>query len=184
MLKAHLDVRANGFFLEIASGTGQHVAAFSEEFKHWTFQPSEPATDMFASISAWAADKSNVKEPVCIDCTQDVKHWGITRASVDAMLCVNMTHISPWEATAGLVSGAGYVLRPNGLLFLYGPFKVDGEPTTESNGAFDTSLRNQNSAWGLRDIQDIDRVCADHGLHQIARIDMPANNFTLLYRKQ
>jgi hypothetical protein len=95
-----------------------------------------------------------------------------------------MTHISPWEATQGLVAGAGRVLCSGGQLVIYGPFFIDGQPTTDSNAAFDRSLREQNSSWGLRDVADVDACAEKAGLERIEMLPMPANNFTLIYKNK
>lgn len=169
--------------LEIASGTGQHAAYFSQSFPNLTWHPTEATEETFSSISAWAEDLPNVKPPLLLDASSPAESWPIAPKSCVAVVCVNMTHISPWEATKGLVAGSGRVLCSGGQLFIYGPFSVDGQPTTESNAAFDCSLRAQNSAWGLRDVADVDACAARAGLVRKEMLSMPANNFTLIYYK-
>lgn len=138
-----------GLVLEIASGTGQHVAHFAPTLEKFSFQCSEAAEDCFSSISAWTADISNVKQPpLLIDAGSS--SWPIEDNTACMVLSTNMCHISPWEDTVGLLHGASRCLRQDGLLIIYGPFKVDGKPTTESNAAFDITLRQRNSSWGLR----------------------------------
>ena len=183
VLKQRLPPAASGTVLEVASGTGQHAAHFSAALPHLAWQPTEPSPDTFFSIEAWAADAPSVLPPVLLDCAAPAADWPLAPASCLAVLCVNMTHISPFTATQGLFAGAGKVLQPGGVLILYGPFKVEGQPTTESNRAFDSALRAQNAAWGLRDVSEID-ACADAaGLRRSAMLPMPANNFSLVYEK-
>jgi hypothetical protein len=122
-------------------------------------------------------------QPKFLDASAPPEAWSIEKASCIAILCVNMTHISPWEATCGLIAGAGHVLATGGNLFLYGPFMLDGRPTTESNAAFDKTLRTKNSDWGLRDVADIDSLASKVSLKREEIIEMPANNFTLVYVK-
>jgi len=191
VLRSHLP-RPKGSLLEIASGTGQHAAAIALEFPELQIQPSEhPSVDpsLMASIQAWTRDCPNVVHPpLTIDCSQHVSEWAKVAGGEDALLCdtilcVNMTHISPWQSTVGLFQGASHILqKPHGMLIIYGPFTVDGKPTTESNAAFDTSLKSRNSEWGLRDIADLDSLAQDVGLTRTGMIPMPAHNFTLLYR--
>jgi len=167
--------------LEIASGTGQHASAFGRAL-NCIIQPSDMVTDDFDSIRAWSSDLDNVLDPIVIDCTQE--SWDLPESSYDAVICSNMTHISPIEATRGLCRGAGHVLPPGGLLFIYGPFLVNGKPTTDSNSAFDVSLRSRNPEWGLRDMDsEIDKWCVEHGLERRHVHEMPANNFMLVYSK-
>lgn len=170
--------------LEVASGTGQHAAAFGRAFD-CTIQPSDMVTDDFDSIRAWSSGLDNVLDPIQLDCTQEYS-WdsSTTHTLYDAVICINMTHISPIKATQGLCHKAGQVLKPGGLLCIYGPFLVNGKPTTPSNSAFDASLRSRNPEWGLRDMDDdIDAWCVQHGLERQHVFDMPANNFMLVYTK-
>lgn len=173
----------DGMLLEIASGTGQHAAAFSKEIKGYTWQPSEVSEAMFPSIRAWGRDAGGkVLPPVLIDCQKKFEHWNVQANSFDGILCVNMVHISPWAATSGLFAGASKALKRGGQIFLYGPYKINGKPTTESNAAFDMSLRSRNPAWGLRDVADMDAEAEKQGLRRKTEpIPMPANNFMLIY---
>ena len=169
--------------LEIASGTGQHAAAFSKKIKGYTWQPSEVSEATFPSIRAWGKDAGGkVLSPVLIDCQKKFEDWNVSANSFDGILCVNMVHISPWAATRGLFAGASKALKKGGQMFLYGPFKINGKPTTESNAAFDMSLRSRNPAWGLRDVADMDAEAEKQGLcRKTEPIPMPANNFMLIY---
>ena len=170
-----------GLVLEIGSGTGQHVAHFAEALPHLTFQPSEMDVGRHASIAAWvgADNLSNVRPPLAIDVT---KHpWPVVAA--DAVVCINVIHIAPWEAALALMAGAGTLLPVGGVLVTYGPYMRRGAHTSPSNEAFDASLRARNSAWGVRDIDALTEVAADAGLALEEVVPMPANNFTLVWRK-
>lgn len=139
--------------------------------------------ECFESISAWAEDIPNMLPPIILDASTPPETWPIPQDSCVGILCANMTHISPWESTKGLLAGAGRVLVTSGRLFLYGPFMVDGKPTTESNGEFDRTLKYRNSQWGLRDVADVDACAVKAGLQRREMLPMPANNFTLIYEK-
>lgn len=170
-----------GLVLEIGSGTGQHVAHFGKGLPALVFQPSEMDVERHPSIEAWvAAGKlSNVKPPLVIDLTKH--HWPVSAA--DAIVCINVIHISPWEATLGLMAGAGRILSPRGVLVTYGPYQRGGMHTAPSNEAFDASLRARNPLWGVRDIDKVADVAANEGLALEETVPMPANNFTLVWRR-
>lgn len=170
-----------GLVLEIGSGTGQHVAHFARALPALTFQPSEMDVQRHASIQAWvAAGKlSNVKPPLAIDLTK--RPWSVSAA--DAVVCINVIHISPWEATLGLMAGAGRILPAGGALVTYGPYMRDGAHTAPSNAAFDADLRGRNPLWGVRDIAAVAAVAGEAGLALEEAVPMPANNFTLVWRK-
>jgi SAM-dependent methyltransferase len=171
----------SGLVLEFGSGTGQHVAHFAEALPGLTFQPSELDVERHASIAAWvAAGKlSNVRPPLAIDLT---KHpWPVSAA--DAVVCINVIHISPWEATLALMAGAGRILPPGGVLVTYGPYLRDGAHTSQSNEAFDASLRARNPLWGVRDMGKVAEVAGPEDLELEEVVPMPANNFTLVWRK-
>ena len=175
---------ANGRALEIASGTGQHAVAFAEAFPGTAWQPSDPDKSARDSIAVWVEETGhgNLWPPVNIDVT--VADWsGAVDAGLDLVVCINMIHISPWEACEGLMQGAGPLLREGGLLFLYGPYKRDGRHTAPSNEAFDASLRSRNSNWGIRDMADVVLVAGRHGMILENTVAMPANNFSLVFRK-
>ncbi|MCA0241399.1 MAG: class I SAM-dependent methyltransferase [Proteobacteria bacterium] len=170
-----------GLVLEIGSGTGQHVAHFAKALPALVFQPSEMDVERHASIEAWAAAgmRSNVRPPLAIDVTKCL--WPVTAA--DAVVCINVIHISPWEATLALMAGAGSILPAGGVLVTYGPYLRGGAHTSQSNEAFDASLRARNPLWGVRDIDQVAEVAADAGLSLEEAVPMPANNFTLVWRK-
>ncbi len=169
----------SGLVLEIASGTGQHAAWFAARFPGITWQPTDIDPDALRIIPLWTADISNIRPALNMDVTD--ADWPVTEA--DAVVCCNMIHIAPWAAAEGLIAGAGRVLTSGGLLFLYGPFKRDGQHTAPSNDAFDRSLRQRNPAWGIRDLEEITQLAASAGLSLREARDMPANNLTLVFQK-
>lgn len=169
-----------GLVLEVASGTGEHAVHFAKLFPALNWQPSDPDPIAIASINAWRteSDVPNVHPAMLLDASAD---WPISQA--DAVLCINMTHISPWAATAGLLRNAGRILQPSAPLFIYGPFRQRDVPLAESNAVFDASFRQQNPEWGLRYVEDIAIVAQEAGLHLDQVINMPANNLSLIYRR-
>ncbi|KWR79449.1 DUF938 domain-containing protein [Cupriavidus sp. IDO] len=172
---------ASGTVLEIASGTGQHAVHFAAAFPDITWQPSDPDAAARASIAAWTAHAglSNVRAPLALDvCSQP---WGIEAAQ--AVVCINMIHISPWAATQALFDGAGKVLGEGGVLFLYGPYRRDGAHTAPSNSAFDAQLRATDPEWGVRDMEAVIALGAAQGMRCDEPVPMPANNFSLVFRK-
>ena len=175
VLRPHLPTR--GLVLEVASGTGEHIAHFAEALPHLTFQPSDPNADARASIDAWAKDLANVRPALALDAAAE--DWPIARA--DAILCINMIHIAPWQAAIGLIRGAARVLPPNGTLFLYGPYFRPGVVPAPGNTAFDRDLRARNPAWGLRDLEAVAMLAAQHGFSPPQIVEMPANNLSLVF---
>ncbi|MCC6746707.1 MAG: DUF938 domain-containing protein [Deltaproteobacteria bacterium] len=170
-----------GLVLELASGTGQHAAFFAARWPRLRWQPSDLRPEALASIEAWRLEAGlpNLLPPIPLDVTAPL--WPI--AAADALLCINMVHISPWETTLALMAGAGRTLPAAGLLFLYGPYNVDGAFTAESNAAFDAHLRGENPLWGLRDLAEVATAAEANGLHLVERVPMPANNFSLIFRR-
>jgi len=168
--------------LEVASGTGQHAVFFGERLPHVEWQPSERDAQGLASIEAWVteAGRGNVARPVVLDVR--APDWPVGR--VDAVFNANMIHIAPWEVALGLLSGASRVLRPGGLLFLYGPFRVGGAHTAPSNAAFDADLRRHDPEWGVRDQEEVVAVAEEAGLVLVEANDLPANNRLLVFCKQ
>lgn len=170
----------SGLVLEIASGSGEHIVHFAQAFPQLQWQPSDCEPSALRSIAAWAADASaNIYPPVLIDVEQDA--WAVMRA--DAVLCINMLHISPWSACTALFRNAATLLRSDAPLFIYGPFVRHDVMTAQSNLAFDASLKARNPAWGLRDVADVDAVAAQFGFARSDLIEMPANNLSLVYRR-
>lgn len=168
-----------GNVLEIASGTGEHIAYFAERFPALNWQPSDPDPSALASIASWTAGLENVATPVAIDATD--AGWPVER--VDALLCVNMVHIAPWEATLGLMSGAAAVLADGAPMVLYGPYLRGDVATAPSNLAFDASLKSRDARWGLRSVEDVRAAAAARGLDFERLVEMPANNLVLVFRK-
>lgn len=171
-----------GFVLELGSGTGQHVSHFAMALPSLVFQPSEKDVLRHASIAAWSAESrlSNVRPPIAIDVTQ--LPWPVEEA--DAIVCINVIHISPWEATLALMAGAAKLLPAGGVLVTYGPYMRGGEHTSPGNRAFDAGLRAQDPRWGLRDIDKVAEVANAEGLDLEEAVPMPAHNFTLVWRKR
>ena len=171
-----------GLVLEIASGTGEHAVFFAREFPQITWKPTDREASEFASIAAWTEDAGvgNIAEPVVLDAS--AHDWPVIRA--DAIVCINMVHISPWEATEGLIRGAGRLLDSGAPLVLYGPYREAGVETAPSNEQFELWLKDRDPRFGLRNIEDVDALAARHGLARTARHEMPANNLTLVYRKR
>ena len=178
-LKPHLPPR--GLVLEVAGGTGEHVVHFAQAYPAVIFQPSDPDPQHRASTDAWSAalDLANVRPAIALDVTAEV--WPVEAA--DALVCINMIHIAPWTAAEGLMRGAGRVLPPGGLLYLYGPYRRGGQHTAPSNAAFDAGLRAQNPAWGVRDLEAVAALAAAQGLGEPLILEMPANNLSLVFRK-
>jgi hypothetical protein len=171
----------DGTVLEIASGSGKHVVHFAAAFPHLQWQPSDCEPAALRSIAAWAgeAGRANILPPLPIDVEQP--DWPVAKA--DAIVCINMLHISPWSATEALLRHAAALIAPSAPLYIYGPFLRHDVMTAESNLAFDASLKARNPGWGLRDVADIDAVAARHGLARTALVEMPANNVSLVYRR-
>jgi len=170
-----------GTVLEVASGSGEHVVHFAAAFPHLDWQPSDPDPAGLTSIAAYRAEAglANIAPPRALDAS--APEWPVDRA--DAVLCINMIHISPWEATLGLFAGAARLLAPDAPLILYGPYIEPDVPTAASNLAFDASLRARDPAWGLRDTDAVKRVAAEAGFAFAERRAMPANNLMLLFRR-
>lgn len=180
VLRAVLPPR--GLALEIASGTGQHVVHFARAFPSLTWQPSEPDPGLRDSIARHCADAglANVLPPLDLDVRRTP--WPVARA--DAVLCINMIHIAPWSAAEALVAGAARCLPEGGVLYLYGPYREGGVHTAPSNAAFDASLRAQDPAWGVRDLEALVALAEEQGLGLEQRIAMPANNLSLVFRRR
>ena len=172
-----------GSALEIASGTGQHVAWFAAGLPRWTWQPTDVQPAALDSIAAGVAQHGllNVRLPLQLDVM--AARWLPDDARFDAIVCANMLHIAPWATCAALMQGSARHLAAGGALITYGPYLEDGVPTSEGNLAFDQSLRAQDAAWGLRRREDVEREAAKVGLQLAARHAMPANNLLLAWTR-
>jgi Protein of unknown function (DUF938) len=180
VLRRHLPQR--GLVLEIAGGSGEHITHFAAAFPDGlVFQPSDPDERARASIDAWVASLGlkNVRPAIALDASS--KGWPISRA--DAVLCINMIHIAPWSATIGLIIGASKALRDGGMLYLYGPYKRNGEHTAPSNAAFDGDLRGRNPDWAVRDLETLTELAVANGFMPPIVEQMPANNLSLIFRR-
>jgi SAM-dependent methyltransferase len=170
-----------GLVLEIASGGGEHAAFFASNLPGVIWQPTDANAEMFDSIAAHraAAGVANLLAPLHLDVTSE--QWPVERA--DALVCCNMIHIAPWAATQGLLAGAGRTLAPGGLIYLYGPYKIDGRHTAPSNEDFDASLCARNPLWGVRDLNDVSDLAKRHGFALEETVAMPANNLSVIFRR-
>jgi len=172
---------ATGTVLEIASGSGQHAVHFAAALPGLTWVPSDPSAEARASIADYAAEAglANLRGPLDLDVCAPA--WWTGCDPVDAVLCCNMVHIAPWEATLGLFVGLGHLVRPGGVVALYGPFSRDGAHTAPSNAAFDADLKSRDPRWGVRALEDVADVAADAGFVQTHIDAMPANNLTVRF---
>lgn len=168
--------------LELASGTGEHALFFAQARPDVTFQPTDYDPSARASIDAYAEEAGlpNLRPALFLDATQP-DTWPLERA--DVVLCVNMIHISPWEATVGLIAGAARILPAGGKLALYGPYFRDGIETAPSNLAFDDSLRARNPAWGIRRLETVAALAAEAGFSAPEVTEMPVNNLTVIFTR-
>lgn len=184
-----------GLVLEIASGTGEHAVFLAPQLFPRYWLPSDADTEALASISAWQQHDpaERLLPPITLDMSQpdwlDMAKTAITTSpledvSITAIANINMIHISPWSATLGLMQGAEALLPIGGVLYLYGPYKQKDVPTALSNEAFDASLRSRNPAWGLRHLEDVVKVAAQHNLHLNNVIEMPANNLSVVFERR
>ncbi|KAF3890426.1 MULTISPECIES: DUF938 domain-containing protein [Nostocales] len=188
---------ANGTILEVASGTGEHAVFFAPRLKPRKWLPSEPNPQLRASIAAWSANFrcENLYPPIEIDVCAPV--WSVEKDAsprwshfddlndtpITSIVNINMVHIAPWSACLGLMAGANRILPPRGILYMYGPFKVDGKHTASSNIAFDESLRAQNSEWGVRDLNDVVDTARTQNLTLVKTYQMPANNLSVIFQR-
>ncbi len=178
---------ATGTVLEIASGTGQHAAFFAPRLASRRWQPTEPDPELRRSIAAWSATAATDTLLPVIDLDAGAPLWPVETAPppepICAIVAINMIHIAPWAACLGLLAGAGRILPPRGVLYLYGPFSRDGRHTAPSNAAFDSGLRRRDAAWGIRDVGAVAHAAAAVGLAPHDDIAMPANNLSLIFRR-
>ena len=172
---------ARGLVLEVASGTGEHVLHFAREFPKLLWQPSDPEAAALRSIEAWRAESGLFNLLPALPLDARAADWPVPEA--DAILCINMVHISPRAATTGLLRGAGRLLPAGAPLCLYGPWRRARVETAPSNEAFDESLRARDPEWGLRDLEDVTAEAEGHGLALDRVVEMPANNISVVFRK-
>ncbi len=180
--------KARGDLLEIASGTGQHAVAFAARVPQLTWWPSDIVPAHLASIEGWRrhAGPLNLRAPQRVDLTDPAWSWIGDEGRgnpLAAILCINVLHICPWAASQNLIAGAGRLLRPNGRLFIYGPFKRAGRHTAPSNAAFDATLRAENPDWGVRDVDELSALAHAAGLSQPEIWAMPADNLVLAFTR-
>lgn len=170
---------SDGFVLEVASGTGEHAVHFARHFPALNWQPSDPDSAGLESIAAWRREAAlpNVLPPFELDAA---KRWPLN--SADAIICINMVHISPWAAALGLFTGAAKILPKGAPLYLYGPYRRNGVAMASSNEEFDASLKSRNPEWGLRKVEDMTAAAETAGLTFDSIVEMPANNLSLIYR--
>jgi SAM-dependent methyltransferase len=178
VLRRVLPVR--GLVLEVASGSGEHAAYFAKKLPSLFWEPTDSDPRALASIAAHraAADAPNLLAPLCLDVMSE--QWPVECA--DALVCINMIHITPWAATKGLIAGARRVLRAGGVVYLYGPYQIGGRHTAQSNEEFDAWLRTQNALWGVRDLADVADLATRHGFTLTETVPMPANNLSVIFR--
>jgi SAM-dependent methyltransferase len=180
----------SGDVVEAGSGTGQHVVDFARHIPEITWWPSDLNEQHLKSISAWRAHAGlpNIRPPLRIDLSDSSwcseMHDGSGPVELLAVFCANVIHIAPWRVAEGLFAGAGRYLRAGGRLFLYGPFKRDGKHTAVSNAVFDSSLRDKNPEWGVRDIEALEKLAKNVGLVLIEIAEMPANNLILVFERR
>jgi len=170
-----------GVVLEIASGTGQHVVHFAKALPGLTWQPSDPDAELLRSIALRVKESqlANVKPPVELDVMS--RSWPLQAA--DAIVCINMIHVAPWSATPALLEGSKALLPSGNVLFLYGPYRRLGRYSSTNDEKFDADLHAQNRDWGLRDLETVSEAAASSGFTLAEIVDMPANNFSLVFKR-
>lgn len=187
----------SGTVLEISSGTGEHAVFFAPRLTPRLWVPSDPNPVARASIAAWRDyyPVENLYPPIALDVCDPVwpveqpplpealQELDLQQHPIQAIVNINMIHIAPWAACLGLLAGAERLLPPNGLLYLYGPFKQANQHTAPSNEAFDASLQMQNPAWGVRNLEDVIAVAQTHHLNLIKTVAMPANNLSVIFQR-
>ena len=171
----------DGTVLEVASGSGQHAVHFARALPRLTWQPSDHDEENLQLVEARVqrAALPNLRGPLSLDVRDEA--WPVQRAH--AIFNANMIHIAPWSVTEGLMAGAGRLLATTQVLITYGPYRIDGAHTAESNARFDASLKQRDPSWGVRDLVEVEQVAGRHGLRLRERIAMPANNFTMVWER-
>lgn len=168
--------------LEIAAGSGEHSVYFASNLPFVDWQPSDRDPASLASIEAYRSEEGtpNLHPAIALDARSELQ---MADGSFDGLVCINMIHISPWEATTGLFASAGRVVRAGGFVMLYGPYREGGKHTAESNARFDAELRVRDPAWGVRDLDDVTKVAESCGFAFERRTEMPRDNLTVVFRK-
>ena len=177
---------SSGNILEIASGSGEHAVYFAAHFPQHKWYPSDKEAECLQSIAAWQRESAldNLQSPQKIDVSE--VNWYNSLSSVDnitTIICINMIHISPWQTCIGLITGAKEILPRDGIVYLYGPYQINNQHTAPSNEEFDRYLRMQNPLWGVRNLEDVLTLAQENGFVLEQQIAMPANNFSLIFRK-
>ncbi|MBE9222320.1 DUF938 domain-containing protein [Cyanobacterium stanieri LEGE 03274] len=177
---------SEGGILEISSGTGEHCVYFAPHFPGCIWIPSDINEGAIASITAWKQEsgQKNIDYPLMVDVTKPQWYQTFRESQIRAIVCINMIHIAPWDACIGLMAGAGHLLHHGDKLYLYGPYKRNNQHTALSNEEFDQYLQSQNRAWGVRNMETVVQTAEKQGLHLQQIIEMPSNNFSLIFEKQ
>ena len=175
---------SNPRVLEIASGCGTHAMHFTQMFPHLSWQPSDFQDESLESIRGHmdSNPRSNLSQPLKIDVCEPYDHWGLKHETYHFMYNANMVHISPWKCSESLFANAGVLLEPNGLLFMYGPFAVNGTLEPKSNQEFDAALKLNNPEWGIRDLKDLEAEASRSNIVLEEVIDLPANNKLVVWK--
>ena len=178
-------IQADSNILEIASGTGEHAIFLASKLKSCRWIPSDVSSQALESIVAWknSCPLENLELPLLIDVAQPGWQQQLIERGINTVVNINMIHISPWQACLGLLEGAGQILPDGGILYLYGPYKRDGEHTAPSNASFDRSLRDRNPLWGVRDLEAVVAAAAEQNLTLQQVIAMPANNLSVIFSR-
>ncbi|MCW4151784.1 class I SAM-dependent methyltransferase [Halomonas sp. 18H] len=166
--------------LELASGSGEHALHCATAMPGWRWQPSDLDDESLASIEAWrsACGPGNLASPIRLDATRE---W--PSGKLDAIVAINLVHISPWQVTEALMARAGETLIANGVLYLYGPYRRHGQHTSASNATFDADLQRRDPRWGVRDLDRVLELAGRHGLVLERVVEMPANNLSVVLRR-
>lgn len=177
------ELRTDAHVLELASGSGEHAVYFARAMPGLTWQPSDPDANARSSIEAWRASEALPNVLPALDLDLSATSWVTPRDTYDALIAINVIHISPWQATLGLMAGAGRLLASGGKLITYGAYKRGGEHTAPSNVSFDQWLKARDPRFGVRDLEVVEAVAKEQGLGLRETIAMPANNFMLIFER-
>jgi len=171
-----------GMVLEVGSGTGQHIVHFARQFPTVVFQPSDYDQVAVASVDSYRREAKlpNVREPLLLEVRKRI--WG--HGQLDAVLAINLVHMTSWSVCEGLFDGARRHLRPSGVLMVFGPFKQNGGFTTLADAQVDAALRSKNPDWGLRDLEAVTGLGLARNLMVEQAVDMPGGQLAVVFRKQ